>query len=63
MKTTDATTIHLTGAQLELLASMLAAEHAKLLVEIRHTDHRAYREELAQRLAVLEQLESQLPVE
>jgi hypothetical protein len=42
--------------ELVVLSELLEAERAKLLVEIRHTDHRSYREELRQRLDVLERL-------
>jgi hypothetical protein len=45
-----------TSVELALLAELLQAERSKLLVEIRHTDHRVYREELRHRLENVESL-------
>ncbi len=42
--------------ELSILSELLASERAKLLVEIRHTDHRTFRDELRQRLALVEGL-------
>jgi hypothetical protein len=42
--------------ELELLAELLESERAKLLIEIRHTDHRTYRDQLRERLAAIERL-------
>jgi hypothetical protein len=39
-----------------LVAELLNSECAKLLVEIRHTERRTYREELKRRLATVERL-------
>ncbi|MBZ5578454.1 MAG: hypothetical protein LAP40_17970 [Acidobacteriia bacterium] len=47
---------NLAGEELTTLGELLEAEQARLLVEIRHTDHRSYREELRHRLAVVERL-------
>ena len=46
--------LHLNSEEFALLAQVLESERAKLLIEIRHTDHRAYREELHRRLTMLE---------
>lgn len=56
METVPAVTFNLSGEELTVLHQMLEAEQARLLVEIRHTDHRAYREELRRRLAIIESL-------
>ncbi len=39
-----------------ILAELLESEQAQLLVEIRHTHHRAYRDELRRRLDLVEKL-------
>jgi hypothetical protein len=46
----------LSNEELELLNELLAAERDRLLVEIRHADHRNYREQLRHRLALVESL-------
>jgi hypothetical protein len=46
-----------------LLAELIDAEQARVLVEVRHTDHRAYRDELRRRLDILERLKSRWPLE
>ena len=48
--------ISLNNEELAVLNKLLESERAKLLVEIRHTDHRVFRDELRQRLAVVEGL-------
>lgn len=48
--------VNLTADEKALLSELLEAERAKLLVEIRHTDHRAYRQGLRQRLEIVEKL-------
>ncbi|MFB3777231.1 MAG: hypothetical protein ACE141_06445 [Bryobacteraceae bacterium] len=42
--------------ELALLRELLDSERNRLLVEIRHTDHRTYRDQLRQRLEVVERL-------
>jgi hypothetical protein len=42
--------------QFAILAELLESERTKLLVEIRHTDHRSYRDQLRHRLELVEQL-------
>jgi len=44
----------LSEPQWKLLLDLLNREHRQLLVEIRHTDTHAYREELQKRLRLLE---------
>jgi hypothetical protein len=39
-----------------LLSELLESARARLLIEIRHTDHRAFRNELRHRLTGLERL-------
>ncbi len=48
--------LSLGGEQLAILAELLESERTRLLVEIRHTDHRSYRDQLRSRLNVVEQL-------
>jgi hypothetical protein len=48
--------LNLDGEELAILASLLESERAKLLVEIRHTDHRTYREQLRRRLTLVENM-------
>ena len=50
----------LTGEQIAVLHQLLETEHAKLLIEIRHTDHRTYRDDLRRRLEMVEQLQAQV---
>ena len=53
-------TIHepldLTSEEFAILAELLESERAKLLVEIRHTHHRSFRDELRHRLTLVERL-------
>ena len=56
MDAMTAVSLNLAGEELTVLTQMLEAEQARLLVEIRHTDHRSFREELRRRLAVVERL-------
>lgn len=48
--------LDLSGEEAMLLAELLEAARARLLIEIRRTDHRAFRDELRHRLAVLERV-------
>ncbi len=48
--------LNLSGEELDILARLLESEQAKLLIEIRHTDHRAFRDELRHRLDLVEGL-------
>ncbi len=48
--------LSLTSEEREVLAELLELARVRLLVEIRHTDHRAFRDELRHRLTVVESL-------
>lgn len=56
MDTMPAVSFNLAGEDLTVLSQVLEAEQARLLVEIRHTDHRSFRDELRRRLGVIERL-------
>lgn len=44
----------------ELLAELLEAERHRLLLEIRHSDHRQFREQLGRRYDIVEALAKRL---
>ena len=46
--------LSLSGEELEMLAELLDSARNKLLVEIRRTDHREFRDELRHKLVVIE---------
>jgi hypothetical protein len=46
--------LNLSDEEFSILAELLESERAKLVVEIRHTDHRLFREELRRRLGAVE---------
>jgi hypothetical protein len=46
----------LSSEELAILTELLESERSRLLVEIRHTDHRAYRDALHHKLDVVEEL-------
>ena len=46
--------------EFRILMELLESEREKLLVEIRHTDHRDFREQLRHRLQVVETLAGRL---
>jgi hypothetical protein len=48
--------LNLSTEEFAIVAELLESERAKLLIEIRHTDHRSFREKLRQRLAIVESL-------
>ncbi|HUI79560.1 MAG TPA: hypothetical protein VLY24_16660 [Bryobacteraceae bacterium] len=56
MNTTNEVVLKFAGEELEVLDELLESERSRLLVEIRHTDHRSYRDELRHRLDVVEHL-------
>ena len=60
MNETNPAPLELSSAELEVLAELLESERAKLLVEIRHTDHRSYRTELRERLETVERVALQV---
>jgi len=53
--------LNVEGEQLALLLELLESAHARMLVGIRHTDHRIFRDELRHRLAVIEELIERCP--
>jgi hypothetical protein len=48
--------LHLNSEELEIVVDMLDREQARLHYETRHTDKRAFREEMKHRLAIVEGL-------
>jgi hypothetical protein len=48
--------LNLDSEALAILSELLRSEHARLLIEIRHTHHRVFRDELRHRLEVVEEL-------
>ena len=58
-------TIHVpldfTSEEFAILAELLESERAKLLIEIRHTHHRSFRDELRHRLTLVESLVERCP--
>jgi hypothetical protein len=56
MDTVHEVMLKLGGEELEILDELLESERSRLLVEIRHTDHRSYRDQLRHRLDVVEHL-------
>ena len=56
MNQTSHEPLDLSGEEAMLLAELLESARARLLIEIRHTDHRAFRDELRHRLTALENL-------
>jgi hypothetical protein len=59
MDTISAVSLNLTGEELTVLRQILEAEQARMLAEIRHTDHRSFRDELRRRLTLVERLIAQ----
>ncbi|SPE42915.1 hypothetical protein SBA3_710024 [Candidatus Sulfopaludibacter sp. SbA3] len=56
MNSTPHELLNLTDEEFEILAGLLESERTKLLIGIRHTDHRAFRNELRHRLTLVERL-------
>ena len=56
MNATTDEPLNLNGEQLSILAELLESERARLLVEIRHTHHRSFRDKLRHRLTLVEEL-------
>jgi len=56
MNATTHDPLNLNSEEVAILAELLESERAKLLVEIRHTHHRAFRDELRHRLTLVEEL-------
>lgn len=47
---------HLSSEELVVLAELLESARTRLLVEIRRTHHRSFRDELRHRLSIVEEL-------
>ena len=62
METVTPLYFQLAGEELTVLNELLESERLRLMVEIRHTDHRAYRDELRQRLDIVEHLLQQTEI-
>ena len=56
MNTTTYEPLPLNDEELAVLTELLESGLARLLIEIRHAHHRAFRDELRHRLAVVEEL-------
>jgi hypothetical protein len=52
--------LSLNEEEFRILAELLESERAKLLVEIRHTDHREFRDRLRERQRVVDTLADRL---
>jgi hypothetical protein len=65
MSPTIPASLNLTSEESAILSELLESARIKLLVEIRHTHHRAYRDELRHRLDLVEDLAAHfgLPVD
>jgi hypothetical protein len=48
--------LNLPDEELAVLSELLESSRARLLIEIRHTDHRAFRDGLRHRLTLVEDL-------
>jgi hypothetical protein len=62
MTETTPAPLALSTEELTILSELLEAERNRLLVEIRHTDHRSFRSQLRDRLTVVERLAAQCRV-
>jgi hypothetical protein len=62
METVTPLYFQLVGEELTVLRDLLESEQARLLVEMRHTDHRAYRGQLRHRLEVVEHLLEEIAI-
>lgn len=56
MNSTTQESLNVTTEELAILAELLESERTKLLIEIRHAAHRAFRDELRHRLTLIEGL-------
>ena len=52
--------LNLDSEESAVLSALLESEREKLLVEIRHTDHRDFRDELRRKLACVERIAERL---
>jgi hypothetical protein len=56
MNSTAQESLSLNSEELAILAELLESERTKLMIEIRHADHRAFRNDLRHRLDLIENL-------
>ena len=56
METASPLYFQLADEELSVLNELLESERLRLLVEIRHTDHRVFRDQLRRRLELVEHL-------
>lgn len=56
MNTISREPLNLSGEEIVIIAELLESERDKLLVEIRHTDRRAFRDDLRRRLEAVDRL-------
>jgi hypothetical protein len=56
MNSTIHAPLDLTSEEFAILAELLESTRVKLLIEIRHTHHRSFRDELRHRLTLVEHL-------
>jgi hypothetical protein len=56
MNSTTHKPLDLADEEIAILAELLESERTRLLVEIRHTHHRTFRDELHHRLSLVEAL-------
>ena len=56
MNSTAHEPLNLPGEELAILAELLELARTRLLIEIRHTDRRAFRDELRHRLTLVDSL-------
>ena len=60
MEATNRERLELGAEQREILTELLESERTQLLIEIRHSEHRSYRQQLRHRLELVEQLLAQI---
>jgi hypothetical protein len=63
MASEDVRSLEFTRDERELISRLLESKQKELLAEIRHTDHRAYREKLMDELEVVDRLLVRISVE
>jgi hypothetical protein len=61
MNSTAHAPLNLPSEELAILAEILEMARARLMIEIRHTDHRSFRDELRHRLTLVESLIERFP--
>jgi hypothetical protein len=62
METATPLYFQIAGEELTVLNELLESERSRLLVEIRQTDHRAFRDELPHRLELVEHLLEEIEI-